>query len=143
MSFGPGLWPTFLYYFVSATLIAFLAIAQSLDSQSATGLPTNPYVGAILFGLLSGAIGTYFNRNVTLSLPVTNQKVFRQRLTEVLTNSGFQVTGDFQGFTIYQRPKLSAIFSGKLFVQVGKDSATIAGRASKVKALQKLLSAAG
>ncbi len=140
MSFGPGLWPTFVYYFVSATLIAFLAIAQSLDTQSESGLPTNPYVGAILFGLLSGAIGSYFNRNVTISLPVSNQKAFRQRLTEILTNSGFQATGELEGFTVYQRPKMSAIFSGKLFVYVSNDTATISGRASKVKALQKLLS---
>lgn len=135
---GPGFLPTFLYYFTGTSLIVALIVAQQLGVSLATRTPYQ--IGASL-GLLAGLLGAYFNRSQLISVNITNPKAFTQKLTQMLNSAGYQETGKAEEFTVYERSGASGVFSGKIFVQIEKKSATIAGRASKVEMLRKSLEA--
>jgi len=132
---GPGLLPTFLYYFVATTLIVAIAVSQGTGTSLETG---NPYQVGIAFGLVAGLLGTYFNRYVTISVPLKT-KAARRNLSDTLNTMGYVETNQLEGITVYERSALSKFFGGKYLVQIEQDTATISGRSSRIKALQKKL----
>ena len=140
MSFGPGFWPTFLYYFVSTTLITAFLSSQGLGIDLESGLPLR--LGLIL-GAIAGGAGGYFNRTVTFSVEFKSRKKFLRNLNEVLTEMGYLVTSELDSseaeddILIYKKSALGGLLSGKVFVQIGKDSATFASRAVYSQKLQK------
>ena len=135
MSFGPGFIPTFLYYFVSTTLIAAFVASQGLGLGIGTGTPLR--LGIIL-GLLAGVAGGYFNRTVTQAFEFKNRKKFDQKLEGILAELGFQKTDEREdGVLVYQRAALAKVLSGKVFVQFEKQSVAIAGRSIAMKKLSK------
>lgn len=138
---GPGLVPTFLYYFVGTTAIVAFVLTRGLDNAAAIG---NPYQIGIVVGALLGGLGAYFNSHNQIELPVKNRGAFLKQLNEALTAMGYQETeadDADQGVKIYQRPFPSGAFSGKLFVQIEGSQAAIAGRASSLRQLRKRLNA--
>ncbi len=129
---GPGFVPTFLFYFVGTTFIAAFVIAKG-----APELEVNPFQVAILFGLLAGGIGSYFNSHQTISFPIKNRGAFLKALKDSLTQMGYEEKTQQEELTIYERPIPSNFFSGKLFVQLEKDTAMVSGRSSIIRSLQK------
>lgn len=138
MQSGPGVLPTFLYYFVGTTLIVVLLISQGVGNPALADAG-NAFTVGIVFGLLAGGVGTYFNRHELLTIPIKNQKTFGQTMNTVLADMGFTATEQVEEVTVYQRPIPSRFFSGKLFVQLDKDTLTLSGRSRLVRSLQKKL----
>lgn len=130
---GPGFVPTFLFYFVGTTLIA----AFVMDRGIGTELAFNPFQVCILLGLVAGLVGAYFNSHQTLTLPIKNRGAFLKTLNQTLEQLGYREVGKLDEFTVYSRPAPSNFFSGKLFVEIEKDSATISGRGNKIRLLKK------
>lgn len=140
MQSGPGALATFLYYFVSTTLIVVLLIQQGVG-EAAVGSSGNPFTVGVLFGLLAGGVGTYFNRHEVLTIPAKNQKAFLQKLNTVLTGMGFTEADPIEAIKVYERPIPSRFFSGKLFVQTENEALTLSGRSRLVRSLRKKLEA--
>ncbi|MBW4552683.1 MAG: hypothetical protein KME35_16470 [Aphanocapsa sp. GSE-SYN-MK-11-07L] len=140
-----GWLPTFLYYFTGATLIAALSSAQAFNLELATG---EPFRFGIIPGLLAGLAGAYFNRTVSLAIPcgtakpnaVANPKAFKTQLNQALSDLGYTPKSELEGgYQVYQRSALRHWLSGSILVQVAEGTATIFGRASNIKRLQKKL----
>jgi hypothetical protein len=135
MQFGPGFFPTFLYYFASTSVIFTMAAARALHVGLGSGLPQELGIAG---GLLAGLIGGYFNRTVTLSMPVTHQKTFLSKLNDVLSSMGYQKIEELEDqVLVYERSALSKFFSGKVFVQLAAGTATIAGRSIQMNTIRK------
>jgi hypothetical protein len=58
-----------------------------------------------------------------------------------LTEMGFTEADRVEQVKVYERPIPSRFFTGKLFVQVEKETATLSGRSRLVRSLQKKLEA--
>lgn len=135
---GPGFLPTFLYYFVSTTFIVVLVVSKGMETGTAV---LNPYPIGLGFGLVSGLMGAYFNRYVTVSIPFSPETVCMASVQETLTQMGFAAASQLEDMTVYERPGLSKFFSGKIFIQAEMNSVTISGRSSNVTVLRKTLQA--
>ena len=135
MGSGPGWIPTFLYYFVATTLIEALVLTQGLESNQLPGQTS--FQIALLFGLVVGGVGAYFNSYETLTLPIKNRGAFTQRLGKALTQMGYVEVKTVESFTVYERSALSRFFSGKILVELGAKNATISGRASRMRQLRE------
>lgn len=136
MQFGPGLVATFLYYFSSTAVVLAFVTIQSTGLSPATGIPQQ--VGAI-GGLIAGVLGTYFNRTLSFSVSIEGRKKFLNQLESTLTSMGYEKIADDEGVQTYQRSSFSKWFSGRIFVQVEDQQATIASRAITVRNLKKVL----
>ena len=136
MTTGPGLIPTFLYYFVVMTLIAAFVVSQQTDMSLATGAP---YQVGLLFGLLAGLTGAYFNRNVSITAAVSDAKTFMQTLTATLSELGFEQQTTINAFTVYKRSSLGGLFATKVLVEIEAKAANISGRSHIIKQLQQRL----
>jgi hypothetical protein len=130
---GPGVVPTFLFYFVGATFIVVFILSEGLKEVEIG----NPYAIAIWFGIAAGALGAYFNSHLSISTPINNHGAFFKSLRDSLTQMGFAETAQIDNLTIYERPIPSRFFSGSLLVQVEDNTATIAGRSSIIRGLRK------
>ncbi|GAB4467220.1 MAG: hypothetical protein OHK0037_23770 [Elainellaceae cyanobacterium] len=141
MQFGPGFTATFLYYFASTALVFTLVTALSMET-AVGGIPQQ--VG-LMGGLLGGLVGAYFNRSISVVLPVTSKKTFWNTLNPTLSGLGYTPSPDALEtdgtgeIRIYERKGLKKALSGKIYVQLEKDSATLSGRAVQVKAIRKRL----
>lgn len=138
MQFGPGLLPTFLYYFTGTAVILSFVTLKALHIGIDTGIPQE--VGAI-GGLLAGVLGSYFNRTLSFSVPIQGKKKFRNQLETILSQMGYQQTGEEEGVLIFERSASSGFFSGRVFVQIEGDMMTIASRASTVRRIKKAIEA--
>lgn len=149
MDFGPGVAVTFLYYFSSTAVVIAFVVSRALDISVSTGIPQQ--FGA-LGGLIAGGLGAYFNRTVRFELPIKSEKQFFNRLEPILTNLGYQPieAGEAEteeaedaepvaGLRVYERTSLSKWFSGRIFVQVEGQQATIASRAVVIRTLKQVL----
>ncbi|HIK56125.1 MAG TPA: hypothetical protein IGS37_13305 [Synechococcales cyanobacterium M55_K2018_004] len=137
MQFGPGFFPTFLYYFSSTGLVFALVMMAATGASLASGLPQE--VG-LVGGLLGGLVGAYFNRTMLYTLPVNSEKKFWKSVEETLTKLGYIQTAEEDGVRVYQRSGLSKYLSGRVFVTVEGQEAAIASRAVQIRSLKKLLS---
>ncbi len=141
MQSGPGFITTFLYYFVGTSFIVAFIVSQGIDNPELLDTLGNPFKVGILFGLVAGGIGAYFNSHGVMELPIKNQSAFLQQLNAVLAERGYAETMEMDGVKVYQRPMPGGFFAGKLFVQIEKTAATISGRSTKVRSLRKTLEA--
>ena len=132
---GPGFFTTFIYYFSSTTLIVVLVTSQGMNLSLETHLP---YQFGVLFGLAAGLLGATFNRSATLSASFRNQPAFLNTLDTVLGDLGYQQSQDEDGI-VYEKSPLQTLFSGRIWVQLDKHSATITGRAKNLQRLSRLL----
>lgn len=136
MKFGPGALATFLYYFSSTAVVFTLVSMQSLNTGLSSGLPQQ---FGLLGGLLGGLVGMYFNRTVTLAVPVKSEKAFFKNLDGVLAQMGYKLAAQEDNMRTYERTGLSKFLSGRVYVLVEKDEAAIASRSIQIQALKKLL----
>ncbi len=141
MHTGPGFLSTFLYYFSGTTLIATLILARGVSLEGYSPLPTEL---GLLVGVIGGLIGATLNRTVTLEIPLAGKRQFASTLRQTLADLGYveiPPTADTQtaNLTIYARPRLAGLFSGKIFVQLDPQTATIASRAHTVRRLRDRL----
>jgi hypothetical protein len=134
MQFGPGFTATFLYYFVSTTILFTLVSTQALDLGIGTGIPQQ--VG-ILAGLIAGLMGAYFNQTKTIAVNFDNKQTFLKNLDQALSQIGYQQASQTDDLIIYERPGLGKFVAGKVYVQVHQESATIATRSVQLKRIQK------
>lgn len=135
MQFGPGFLPTFLYYFATTAIVFTLVVAKGTGAGMDTGLPQQ--VGAI-GGVVAGLIGAYFNQTKTISVKFQNQKTFLKQLEQALNQMGYQQVAEEDGIRIYERLNLAKWLSGKIYVQLEQNTATIASRATHIRGLQKI-----
>lgn len=146
---GPGLATTFLYYFVFSAILGCFVTAQALglSYQDATTVQSG-----LLMGLLAGALGAFFNRTVTLDLPVPQTKrerrVFEDELQAQLGRLRFEPRPDADGeaddgeagaIAIYQRAGSGSLFSGRLYLDADEAQVHIRGRAKIIKQLKRSL----
>ena len=131
---GPGFLVTFLYYFSSTTLIVIFVTSKGIGMSLETGLP---YQFGILFGLVAGLLGAYFNRSATISVSFRNKKTFIKTLDQALSEMGFEKKSQLEEFAVYEKSAIRTLFSGKVLVQIDQNSATIIGRSSNIKRLSQ------
>jgi len=133
---GPGAGVTFLYYFVGTALVSALMARQLLHVPLASGIPNQ--LGSVL-GLFGGLIGTYFNANKTLELPMRGQKALMNRLTPILTDMGYASIDrpDLDKTEVFARDGWSGRFSGKIYITFMGKTAAVNSRAVHIRELAK------
>jgi hypothetical protein len=159
MPAGPGFTLTFLYYFVSSALLGTFAASQALGIGLSTRIPFQ--IGVVL-GVIVGGVGAYFNRSVTIELPIQGRKQFINRLSQILIQMGFEPQAepelgpiaepeteleakpeaketDLDGITIYEKSILGTLLSGSVYVKLGSETATVMSRAATIRRLEKVL----
>lgn len=136
---GPGYALTFLYYFSATAALVILTGIQGL------GYGFNDrdlYQVAVPFALLVGSIGAYFNQNVTLTIPFKHKQSFQKQLQAMLQDLGYTESIQLDGsdsLVAYNRPGISKLLAGKIFIQLESKQVMISGRASLVNRLEKRL----
>lgn len=133
---GPSFGPTFLYYFVGATFIALLVLSRGDSPQLEL---TNSQPVAIAFGLLSGLVGAFFNSHSTLELSLNQNGVSKKRLYALLAERGYEQAEQQDRVSVYARSGGMNILSGRIFVEMENETATVSGRSRDVRAIQKAL----
>lgn len=136
MQFGPGFLATFLYYFSTTAIVFALVSYKALGVGFDTQIPQQ--IG-ILGGLLAGSMGGYFNRTRAFTVAFSNRKTFLAHLNDVLSQQGYQLQEPVDDVLIYERSALGKYLSGKVFVQLEADNATIASRSVQLRSIQKKL----
>ena len=139
---GPGFGLTFLYYFVGTALITALLATQVLDVGRDTGSP-NQF--GLLVGAIGGLVGASLNRSSTLTLTCPSQKTFKQQLTNILADMGYQEVPDARddGVLVFQRAALRQVFSGRVYVLIEGKTAHLSSRTSHIRRLRQQLEQAG
>ena len=133
---GPGFLPTFLYYFSGTALVSTLLAMRALDVSLNTGIPNQL---GLIAGVFGGAVGAYFNRSVVLDVPFKHRKKFLKTLNVALAEMGYKLSSDTEDAIVYQRSPLRQLLSGKVFVQITGQTATICSRSVHIKGLRKRL----
>jgi hypothetical protein len=137
MQFGPGFLPTFLYYFTGTAIIFTLLASKGLGLSLSTGVPEQL---GILGGLVAGTLGAYLNQTTTFSVQFRDRQKFFRELETTLNQLGYEQTAEEDGLRVYERSSARKLFSGKVYVQLEGNSATLGSRASIVRRLRKGLS---
>lgn len=140
--FGPGFLPTFLYYFTGMLVITTFASAQILHLSIGTGTPIQL---GVIAGLAAGLLGGARHRTQVITLPIQGKSAFAAQLDQVLSEMGYQKVDPASLETpddvlVYERSRFGKLFSGRVYAQISKKQALIAGRASTTKQLQAALS---
>lgn len=133
---GPGLLLTFLYYFSTATLIADIIFAWQLGLGFSDRMTLQ--LGLVV-GLATGLLGVYMNRSRTLALKIKNKQQFTAHLEACLAAMGFEQKTHEETFDIYAPNGWLNWFGGKMLVKLDRQTATIVGRASNIRQLEKLV----
>jgi hypothetical protein len=72
-----------------------------------------------------------------LNVQFQSQTKFLTELETTLTAMGYQLASRAEDLRVYERSNLSKWLSGKLYVQIEPNRATIASRAGTIRQLQK------
>jgi hypothetical protein len=140
---GPSFGLTFLYYFCGTALVTTLLAVKSLGIGLDTGIP-NQY--GIVFGLVGGLAGALVNRSATLTLPVSSQKTFKRELDAALADMGYTEAEDtdlLDGISVYRRPFVRQLLSGRIYVLITDKKAQISSRKLHMGGIKKRLEASG
>jgi hypothetical protein len=145
-STGPGIGLTFLYYFsMTAAIVVFLG------SRSSHLTFTSPQLHqyGIVAGLIAGLLGVFVNRSVTMDIRFEDPAQFRQRLTQKLTELGFEQELDDLDtednpapeaeniYLTYLRSGLAGWIVGRIYVIISDHSAKISSRAINIRRLRQ------
>jgi hypothetical protein len=133
MQAGPSFLTTFIYYFATTALILTLVVSQSTGLSIASGIPQQ--VGAI-GGVLVGLVGIYFNRSVMIITNFSDRQKFLTELDAILTTMDYQLLTEADDIRVYERSGFRKWLSGRVFVQIEKQQATIASRAVHMRRLE-------
>ncbi len=139
MQSGPGFVPTFLYYFVTTTLIGAFVLSKGLDSADQAAIAVNPFQIAIAFGLLAGGVGAFFNSYEQMDFPLKNRGADLKKLQQALAAMGYAEAQVVDQVTVYERSFPSNLFAGKVLVDLGQSPVQISARASRIRSLKKQL----
>lgn len=134
MQSGPGFAATFLYYFATTGVIFTLVAMQGMGFSNASGVPQQLGIAG---GIVAGLVGAYFNRTLTITVPFQNRQKFLATLETALNAMGYQQISEADDTRIYERSNLSKWLSGKIYVLIEKNQATITSRAIHIRQLQK------
>jgi hypothetical protein len=140
MQSGPGVIPTFLYYFTSTTLIVVFVISRGLDPTEQFAISNNPFPIGIVLGVVAGGLGAYFNRYESVEVPIKNRGADLKLLTETLATLGYTEAEKIDPVTVYERPFPRNIFAGKLLIRINENSVEVSGRANRIRAFRKMIS---
>lgn len=135
MNLGPGAAATFLYYFTSTALVITFVMSRSVGVDSLS----QPI--SVLGGVVAGGLAVYFNRTTSFTVPVQSRKTFLKSLNASLAQLGYEQVSEEEGLRTYERSSFSKWFSGRIFVQIVGQEATIASRAATVRSLKKIVKA--
>jgi hypothetical protein len=133
MQAGPSFLSTFIYYFATTAIVLTAVVSRATGLQIATGLPQQ--IGA-LGGALAGLVGVYFNRSVSIVAPFSEEKKFLVELETLLTAMGYQLQAEGDGMRVYARSGISKWLSGRVFVKLEGQAATIASRAVHMRKIE-------
>ncbi len=139
MQFGPGVLPTFLYYFTATAVIVGFVTIRGLHFGSETGVPQ--ILGAIA-GLIAGGLGTSFNRTTTLTVSVASRKKFVNQLESTLSQMGYEKTAEEGEVLTFER-SAGTLSPSKIYVQLEGETATIASRARILRQVKQALEPSG
>ncbi|WP_143467750.1 hypothetical protein [Leptolyngbya ohadii] len=135
MQFGPGVLPTFLYYFTATAVIVGFVTIKGLHFGADTGVPQ---VMGTIAGLIAGSLGTYRNRTTTLQLPVQSKKKFMNQLESTLNQMGYQKTAEEDEVLTFER-SAGTLSPSKIYVQLEGETVTIASRARILRQVKQAL----
>lgn len=79
---------TFIYYCAGTTFIAAFLASKLLHLSLLT---PQPYRLGLLFGLVGGILGAYFNHTASFSLTTSNPQALAKQLTTLLTDIGYSL----------------------------------------------------
>lgn len=139
MQFGPGVLPTFLYYFTATAVIVGFVTIRGMHFGLETGVPQ--IVGTIA-GLIAGGLGTYFNRTIQVSVPVQSKKKFLNQLESTLNQMGYEKTAEEEEILTFER-SAGTLSPSRIYVQIEGETATIASRARIVRQVQQAIEPSG
>ena len=139
MQAGPGFVPTFLYYFVSTTLIVVFIISNGLSEAEKSAFFDNPFQVGILLGLVAGGVGAYFNSYESFDFCLEKHGSNSKILAETLATMGYEKSQEIDHASIYERPFPGNFFAGKLILQFSENTVSISGRSNCIRTLKKLL----
>ena len=139
---GPGFGLTFLYYFSGTAVVTALLAVKTLGIGLDSGLP-NLY--GTLFGAVGGLIGALANRSSTLDLPISSRKTFKRELDAALAEMGYTEddNASSDGISVYRRPLVRQLLSGRVYVLIGEKRAQISSRAIHMGGIKQRLEASG
>lgn len=137
---GPGAGFTFLYYFSMSILVVAIAGSQGLDIPISSAIL---YRYGIIFGLIAGGVGTYFNRTSSIEVSMQDLPSFKIQLEQILAELGYEfdasATEQQENYTVYRRLGLARVFSGTVFVDHRPQETQIVSRISTLRNLQRRL----
>lgn len=133
---GPGVFPTFLYYFSATALIVTYGASAGLNIGLTSGFPLQ---SGILTGLIAGCAGAYFSHTTSFTIDIPAPKRAREILENVeavLHEQGFEYKLDIDGYKVYERPIVRTLFAGKVFLKVEAKQVLLASRARTIRQLK-------
>ncbi len=135
---GPGFGLTFLYYFSGVALVTTFLAIKILGVTLDTGIP-NQF--GLVFGAVGGVLGATFNRSITLDIPISSQKKFKQKLAAILRDLGYSedANAHMDGILVYRRSSIRQLFSGKVYVLIEDKQAHISSRATHIRSIRRKL----
>ncbi len=148
---GPGFLFTFVYYTVTATIVAALVGAPLLFGGR---LGLEAIETALPIGLVLGLLGGYFNRTASLELTARNATELRDQLDRLLAEWEFEAidpadssnppkadpsNNPLAAVQVYERNSWRKWFSGRVFVRADRQTIAIVSRASLIRKLQRQL----
>lgn len=136
MGYGPGFTATFLYYFVTTTLVATFVVSKGLGLPISSGYPSQ--IG-LAIGLVAGLLGGYMNQSTSCSIAFDDPDTFKETLTSALDDMGYSHAYDDEGVSVYTRSPLRQLLSGKIFVKFETGEVTVTSRSVHIKDLQRRL----
>ena len=140
--FGPGIAPTFAYYFLCCTLISTAVGSQLLSS------PFDPraFTLGVPIAAIVGGLGAYFNHSKSIELAAKKPRDLQKNLENLLKDWKFEQINRAdsdslpKGTIVYQNTSPWRWMSGKVFVNIQGNRVSIASRSRLVDRIQKHLS---
>lgn len=140
--FGPGLAPTFAYYFLCCVLISIPVGSQLLGST----FDPRAFAWGVPLAAILGSIGAWANHSKTIEITTKKPRNLEQDLQKILEEWHFApaiAAPDDplpKGTTVYQNTSRWRWMSGKVFVNIQGNRVAIASRARLVERIQQRLS---
>ncbi|MDS3859662.1 hypothetical protein RIF25_02460 [Thermosynechococcaceae cyanobacterium BACA0444] len=157
---------TFIYYCAGTTMIAAFVASQLLHLSLLT---PQPYRIGLIFGVVGGVLGAYFNHTATFSLTATNPQALDIQITTLLAETGYslaqqepnpedaakpedsskeKMAGRNKPSTVGPPPTLEiyrpsfwrSLFTGPIIIQRNPHQLTFISRAQTIKWLREQLS---
>jgi hypothetical protein len=138
MPLGSSFLSTFIYYFAVTAIGITAVVSQATDLKIATGIPQQ--LGAV-GGVLVGLVGVYFNRLIVIVVPFLEQERFLVELETLLAAIDYPLQSKGNNTWVYGRSGINQWLSGRVFVKIEGQAATIASRAVHIRQIEPQIQA--